>query len=591
MKFFSVLSLILALTFSIAPAQAQGTSAAAAIFGPQKPAETVPAPEVPKDALGRDTPRGTLSGFIAALSKSDYEKASSYLNLSYMPKAQATAQGPALARGLQTLMDTGAWIAPTSMVSDDLLGKQDDGLAEGTDRLGTLKADDESADLLVEKTTDENNLPIWLISADTVKKIPHLVRNLSASWLDKTLPDSLLEPAFGGVSIGHWTAMLALVALSYILSWAVIRGLCIALRKFWKQQSMNGKKHVVDAFELPVRLYLATWIFVVSCVQVGVSVVARQYFSQITIIVAWVSLAVLMWKLIDVIAETSQKKLIQRGKYGALSGVQFFRRMAKLIFLAVALFVTLDTLGFDVTTALAALGIGGLALAFGAQKTVENFIGSIMVIFDQPVRIGDFCKVGELQGTIEDIGMRSTRIRTLDRTVITIPNGDFSSQRIENFAHRDQFRIHAKLALRLDTTPDQLRFLIVQIRSILYAHPRIDGKTANVKLIGWNDYSAILEVIGYVITRNNDDFLEVREDIYLRILDIIAESGTALTTPSTPYTSAPVQPKEPAEQKVRDMIAKGELPLPKFDQARIESLKNTLEYPRKGSSSYKGKKD
>lgn len=596
MKKIRFLSLFLAVFTSFMLAS-QPSYATAAIFGPEKPAEATP--PKPVDALGRETPRGTLSGFIDSLGKSDYEKAASFLNLSYLPKTQAIAQGPKLAQSLQTLMDNGSWISPASMVSNDPLGNKDDGLSETLERLGTLKAKDKSSDLLLEKVTGTDSLSIWLISTETVKQIPGLIKDLTASPVDRVLPETMIEKKFWGVPVGHWIAMLGLIGASYLLSWLIVRGLAVLTRRCWKSKDLNNKKHVIDAFELPVRLYLATWFFVISAVEIGVSVVARQNFSGLTIIVAWVSLALLMWKLIEVIADTYQKRLILKGRYGALSGVQFFRRMAKFIFIAIALFVSLDTLGVDVTTALAALGIGGLALAFGAQKTIENFIGSIMVIFDQPVRIGDYCKVGDLTGTIEDIGMRSTRIRTLDRTVITIPNGDFSSQRIENYAHRDQFRIYNKLAFRMDATADQLRFLIVEIRKILYSHPRIDSKSANVKFIGWSDYAAMIEVIGYVMTRNNDDFMEVREDIYLRLLDVISQSGAVLTTPATPFAQyfppMPVKGEIPLRdtiaEKVKDMTEKGELPLPKFSPEQMDQLKNSLEYPAKGSSVYKGKKE
>ncbi len=597
MKKISFLAIISSFLILSLPHTANAT--AAAIFGPPKKGDAAKeaVPEIPKDALNRETPRGTLSGFISAIGQDDYEKAASYLNLSYLPKTQAQAQGKILAKGLQTLMDNGSWISPAAMVSNDPMGKVDDGLSDGVERLGTLKAKDKSADLLAEKITSDDGVSIWLISTQTVKQIPGFVKNLSESKLDRALPDSLLEPKFWGVPLGHWIAMLGIVGAAYLISWAVVWVLAWCTRKCWKNKDIN-KKHVIDAFELPVRLYVATVIFVVACVQIGISVVARQHFSQITIIVSWISLALLMWKLIDVIAETSQRKLIEKGKYGALSGVHFFRRMAKFIFAAIATFVTLDTVGIDVTAGLAALGIGGLALAFGAQKTIENFIGSIMVIFDQPVRIGDYCKVGEIAGTIEDIGMRSTRIRTLDRTLITIPNGDFSAQRIENYAHRDQFRIYTKLAVRLDATADQLRYLIVEIRSLLYSHPKLETKSANVKFIGWSEYSTFIEVVAYVMTRNNDDFMEVREDVYLRILDIIEKSGTTLTTPATPYAQYFPSPTEEsktvkaeAEQKVRDLITRNDLPLPKFDPKKIEDLKSSIDYPPKGSSIYKGKKE
>src|SRR5690606_4171885 len=120
----------------------------------------------------------------------------------------------------------------------------------------------------------------------------------------------------------------------------------------------------------------------------------------------------------------------------------FLRRAAKVAIVVFGTIVVLDTLGFDVTTGLAALGIGGIALALGAQKTVENFVGSVTLIADQPIRVGDFCTVSGVTGTVEQIGMRSTRIRTLCRTGVSIPNGEFSSSKIENYAHRDRFQLN-----------------------------------------------------------------------------------------------------------------------------------------------------
>src|SRR5690606_25692885 len=138
------------------------------------------------------------------------------------------------------------------------------------------------------------------------------------------------------------------------------------------------------------------------------------------------AILLLAWRLIDVIADGLLSRMTRRANMGALSAIMFFRRSLKVLLVALGTISVLDIIGFDVTTGLAALGIGGIAIALGAQKTVENLVGGLSLILDQPVRVGDFCKVGDTLGTIEQIGMRSTRIRTLDRTMVVIPNGDLS---------------------------------------------------------------------------------------------------------------------------------------------------------------------
>lgn len=128
--------------------------------------------------------------------------------------------------------------------------------------------------------------------------------------------------------------------------------------------------------------------------------------------------------------------------------------------LILAVIIIFGNLGFDLTTGIAALGIGGLALAFGAQKTIENLIGSVVVVADRPIHVGDYCKFGAYEGVVIDIGIRSTRVRTLNRTVVTIPNGEFSALQIENYATRDMFHFLHNLYISKDTNLGKLQMMI-----------------------------------------------------------------------------------------------------------------------------------
>ncbi len=129
----------------------------------------------------------------------------------------------------------------------------------------------------------------------------------------------------------------------------------------------------------------------------------------------------------------------------------------------------------------AGLGVGGIAIALAAQKTIENLFGGITLYGDSPVRVGDFCRFGDKVGTVEEIGIRSTRVRTLDRTVVTIPNADFSNLQLENFAKRDRMRLFAMIGVRYETTPDQLRYILVEVRKLLYAHERVTADPARIR--------------------------------------------------------------------------------------------------------------
>jgi len=154
------------------------------------------------------------------------------------------------------------------------------------------------------------------------------------------------------------------------------------------------------------------------------------------------------------------------------------------------------------------------------------------VISDRPVSVGDFCKVGDLLGTVEDIGLRSTRIRTLNRTVVSVPNGQFSSMTLENFDKRDKMLFHVILNLRRDSTPDQVREVLTSIGRILASHADVEPGALPVRFVGVGTYSLDIEIFIYILTRNGDSFLSTQQDLLLQILDAVKDAGTALALPT-----------------------------------------------------------
>jgi len=177
--------------------------------------------------------------------------------------------------------------------------------------------------------------------------------------------------------------------------------------------------------------------------------------------------------------------------------------------------------GYNAATILAGLGVGGLAIALAAPNTIENLFGGVAVISDRPVSVGDLCRFGDRVGTVEDIGLRSTRIRTLDRTLVTIPNAEFSAMTLENLSKRDKIWFHFVLNLRRDTTPDQVRTLLEYITRTLREHPKVETGPLPVRFIGVGAYSLDLELFAYVLTRNMDDFLRIQQELILWVLEAV----------------------------------------------------------------------
>lgn len=188
--------------------------------------------------------------------------------------------------------------------------------------------------------------------------------------------------------------------------------------------------------------------------------------------------------------------------------------------------------GVPALSLLAGLGIGGLAVALAIRPTLENLIGGFILFIDKPVRVGDFCSFGGHDGTIEGIGIRSTQIRALDRTLITVPNAQFADMQLVNWARCDQMLIRETIGLRYETTPDQLRFLLARIRELLHSHPRIDPPTVRVRFDGYGDSALNIGIRVYARTREWNGHFAVREDVFLRIYDIVTGAGSGFAFPS-----------------------------------------------------------
>lgn len=548
------------------------------------------APALPPDSLGRRTPRGTVEGFISAVAEENYEKAAMYLRTDKVLKKNRNKVK--LAQALEHVMSDGT-IFPYTLMSNDEKGKQDDNLGPSLERIGTASVNNESFDLLLESTTAKDGGTIWLFSSETIQRLPTQVEAAPmAPLIDRLMPEVLNSTKWGGVPISHWFGLILLIVVAYVMAWVLTKAFLLLIPLLWKKSRNDPYAGILRAFSLPVQTYLTVLFFVICSKEAGISIIVRQRFSNLTVVVGLVALLLLLWQLLDTSTRYVEKRMGKRRNQAAVSAVLFLRRAAKIALVFVGIIMVLGTFGFDVTTGIAALGIGGIALALGAQKTVENFVGSVTLIADQPVRVGDFCKVGDIVGTVEQIGMRSTQIRTNDRTVVTIPNGEFSSLKIENFFHRDRFWFHPVFRIRFEATPDQLRYLLVEMRAVLYAHPKVDPSSARVRFIEIGTDAFKLEVFSYILAADFDRFLEIQEDIYLRMMDVVAASGTGFALSSqTVYLAREKQPSEEKTAEVHETVKKwvedGDLQIPAFDPERIKDLQNKIVYPPEGSSVYK----
>jgi len=207
-------------------------------------------------------------------------------------------------------------------------------------------------------------------------------------------------------------------------------------------------------------------------------------------------------------------------------------RLGKMIVAALALMVALSQLGYPVTTVIAGLGIGGVALALAAQKTVENLFGSISILVDQPFKVGDTIKVDTIEGAVETIGLRSTRIRTVERTLVIIPNGKLADMRIESLGPRDRIRFATKLPLGRDTTIAQIELILVSLRKKVKAHTSVLENDVQVQLGGLGESSFDVDVAAPIETINGNEFARIREELLLECIRAVEEAGATLAVPA-----------------------------------------------------------
>jgi len=350
--------------------------------------------------------------------------------------------------------------------------------------------------------------------------------------INNLLPEVLIDNKLYECPIGHWIAVIIIGSISYFLAKAIIKLAIYFTDKFLIKIRKSKLRKFIKILDIPLRLYLFLAVLVTVSNLISISKNLMEYINVFASIISTIAILVLLWKLVDIMVEIFEGHMSKRGNKGALSIGLFFSRTIKAILIIIASMEILSSFGIDVTTAVAALGVGGIALALGAQKAVENFVGSLNVVIDQPIRIGDFCKVGDTIGVVEEVGVRSTRIRTPDRSLVTIPNGSLASQKIENYTHRDKIKLYSMIGLTYDTTSKQLEKVLTGFRKMLTKLDYIEDDTARVRFISYGDFSLNIEIFCYVMTNDYVEFLEKQEEVNFEIMKIVEKSGSDFAFPS-----------------------------------------------------------
>ncbi len=495
------------------------------ILQPATPANS--SSKVPGDPLGRDTPYGTVFGFLQAAQAGNYGIAAQYLQMS---ASRRQAEGDAMAANLKEVMDR-AYAGNLKNVSTLPEGAPQEGVPPGRQRLGNMSSGDVETDLELVRVADPSAGKIWLISSDTLAKIPELYDQVAARRVETRLPSWAVKHQFAGMPVWQWFALLLLIPVAAAAGWVLLVLLGFPLR-WWARRHGQSETQRWRSVSGPAWLLAGTAIHRVGVRYMGMPLLQRHYYYQFVEVAAIVGASWILWQLIRWFLQRVRSRALARGHSGTGSLMLLGERIVKAVIFVMAMFFILGILGFNMTTALAGVGIGGLAIGFGAQQTIANLFGGVSVLGDEVIRVGDVCRFGDRTGTVEDIGLRSTRVRTEERTLLAIPNGTVATINVENLSRRDKMLFKTVLALHLETSAEHVRRVLSEVRRVLESHPKIEKRTLRVRLSELTPTSINVELVCYIMTLDFDEFAEIREDLLLHIMNFVEESGTTLASPS-----------------------------------------------------------
>jgi MscS family membrane protein len=474
-------------------------------------------------------------------------------------------EGPNLAKQLGVLLDRNPNFE-VAHLSNSPEGDTTDGFTPGLDNLASFDAGGVPIVLQMHRVTQQGT-QIWLVTSASVARIPELSALSEESPIEKKLPAPLVKTRFIGTPIWVWIALVLLAIVLSALSELLSRGFIAVLKPLTKHYAKSFHVQRLNALKEPLRLLIVVVVFRACLVLFPTSALSRDYILKLLVLLFVLGAAALAMRIVDVISDQITSRLNPRERALSYSVLPLAIRVVKIVIFCIGVLWVLAAWGYNTNAILAGIGVGGLAVALAAQKTIENLFGGVSLIIDRPVLVGDFCQFGGQVGTIEDIGLRSTRIRTLDRTVVTIPNSQFSTMTLENFSKRERVWFHPTLGLSRTTTPEQVHGMMDAIAKILQEHKLVDASGVPVRFTKIADQSLNLEIFAYVLTADFNEFLKIQTELLLKFLEAAGELNIAFSVPITEALTIPYEANvlsrgfiSPAElpQNVRDQTAAAE---------------------------------
>ena len=473
-----------------------------------------------------DTPRGSVQQFLDQGHKGDFAAAASFLEI----PPELYPQRETLALHLMVALESRGGVK-LQRLSADPAGDEGDNLPVTIEQMTELPlVGGGLAPVRLVKKTDDNQTR-WLFTRQTVSHVEAFFEAIPAHQLLNYFPTFFFTSAPLDLMLWQWLGLPAFMVVAWLLAHLMVNLTQRLVSRITSRFKTRWDKALMQQIRSP--LLVIWWVIAFWSMQplLVLSEAAHAILGH-TVKALW--LFAVFWGTIRATSSLSGSLVVSPWAVthpSSRSLLPLGSRVTKGLLFLFAVIAIVSSFGYPVTSLIAGLGIGGLAVALAAQKTMENLFGAFALGVDQPFREGDYVKTGDLQGTVETIGLRSVRIRTLDRTVVSMPNGKMADAQVENFAEKDRQRFALTLSLDYQTTAKQMRTILEEMRKALQAQPKL-WPGMNVHFNAISPSSLDIDVTAWFTEMDGEAFNVIREDLMLGFIESVEKAGTRLALPA-----------------------------------------------------------
>ena len=491
-------------------------------------ATPVPAPPaaVPVEPLGRLSPHGTVLGFLRAAEAKDYERAAQYLDGKRTPE-----QAQALAIQLKFLLDQGLSTGIDNL-SREPSGDVEDNLRQSRELVGVVPTPNGDIKVFLDLVNRPGQTSIWLFSQETLAHVPAAFDGMHHTDYGSWFPAWTSRIKIFSVPLWRWGTIFVSLLLIFLLASLLTRSVLWMFHHLFKKRLSAAVEEAILGLKIPLLVF--------SLALVGntmgtyaITALGRHYWKSVSVVVGWIGFAWLIIRISDIFATYIRQRLLVQARVERATFVNLTVRLFKIFVALVLVIALLSRAGVNISALVTGLGIGGVALALAAQKTLSDLFGGLSIIMRGAVRVGDVCTIDGISGIVEDVGISSLSLRTFQRSLVSIPNTKVAEVNLENLSLRDQFRIYQIFTLRFDTPSEVLKTVLGKFGEILRAQPDIDANTARVALIGITPQGPQIEINAYLRRPGADIMLSLKQqqDLLLQMISVIDAAGTSMAAP------------------------------------------------------------